>query len=77
MIFDPGMIEPHVIGHEVEHELQAALAEPFAKSGQRSIASEILMDRVAGDRKSGTGNVFFAQVRQRLLEFAAPLGVAA
>ena len=42
MIFDPGMIEPHVIGHEVEHELQAALAEPLAQAGQRGVTPEIL-----------------------------------
>ena len=35
MIFDPGMAEPHVIGDEVEHELEAAFAEPFAQACQR------------------------------------------
>ena len=75
MIFDPGMIEPHVIGHEVEHELQAALAEPLAQAGQSSVTPEILMDRVAGDREAGAGDVFLAQIRERLLELAAPLGI--
>ena len=42
MIFDPGMIEPHVIGDEIEHQPQAALAEPLAQPGQRRIAAEIL-----------------------------------
>ena len=40
MIFDPGMIEAHVIGHEIEHQLQTALSEPLAQTGQRRIASE-------------------------------------
>ena len=30
MVFDPGMIEPHVIRHKIEHEPKSALAEPFA-----------------------------------------------
>ena len=77
MIFDPGMIEPHVIGHEVEHELQAALAEPLAQAGQGRVAAEILMHRVAGDREARAGDVFLAQVRERLLEFAPPLGIGA
>ena len=35
------------------------------------------MHRVAGDREAGAGDVFLAQIRQRLLEFAPPLGIAA
>ena len=42
MFFDPGMIEPHVIRDEIEHQSQAALAEPLAQPGQRGIAAEIL-----------------------------------
>ena len=77
MIFEPRMIEPHVIGYEVKHELQASLAESLAQAGQRSVPPKILMHRVAGDRKAGAGDVFLAQVRERLLELAAPLGIAA
>ena len=77
MVFDPGMIEPHVIGHEIEHQSQAALAEPLAQPGQCGVAAEILVHRVAGDRETGAGDVLLAQVRQRLLELAAPLGIRA
>ena len=77
MIFEPRMTEPHVIGHEVEHELQASLAEPLAQAGQRGVPAKILMHRVTGDGEAGTGDVFLAQVRQRFLELAAPLGIAA
>ena len=34
------------------------------------------MHRVAGDRETRAGDVLLAQVGQRLLEFAAPLGLA-
>ena len=77
MFFHPGMTEPHVIGDEIEHESQAALAEPLAQSGQRGVAAEILVHRIAGDRETGAGDVLLAQVRQRLLELAAPLGIGA
>ena len=77
MFLDPGMIEPHVIGHKIEHQPQAALAEPLAQAGQRRIAAKISVYRIAGDRETGTGDVFLAQVRQCLLKFPAPLGIAA
>ncbi len=70
VVFDPGVIEPRVVGDEIEHQPQAALAEPLAQAGQRGVAAEILVHRVAGDREPGAGDVFLAQVRQRLLEFA-------
>ena len=40
MILDPGMTEPHVIGDEIEHQLEAALLQPLAQPGQRGIAAE-------------------------------------
>ena len=76
MLLDPGMIEAHVIGDEIEHQLQAALLQSFAEAGQGGVAAEVLVDRVAGDREAGAGDVFLAQVRQRLLEFVPPLGIA-
>ena len=57
--------------------LQAALAEPLAQAGQSRVAAEIRVDRVAGDGETRAGDVLLAQVRQRLLEFAAPLRIAA
>ena len=40
MVFDPGMVEPRVIGNEIEHQLQAALAEPLAQTGERRVAAQ-------------------------------------
>ena len=77
MILHPGMIQARVIGDEVEQQPQAALAEPLAQPGQRGIASELIVHRVAGDGETGTGDVLLAQVGQRLLKFSAPLRVAA
>ena len=70
------MIGRDVVRHEVEHQPQAASAEPFAESGQRLVAPQRFMHRVAGDRESRAGDVVVSQIRQRLLEFVAPLGIA-
>ena len=51
--------------------------EPLAQPGQRRIAAQTGVHRVAGDREPGAGDVLLAQVRQRLLELPAPLGVGA
>ena len=76
VLVDPRMIRRHVVGDEVEHQLQAALAQPLAQAGQRRVAAEVAMHGVAGDREAGAGDVLVAQVGQRLLELAAPLRVA-
>ena len=77
VLLDPGVIQAGVIGDKIEHQPQATLPEPLAQAGQSGIAAQILMHRVAGDGETGSGDVLFAQVRQRLLELPAPLGVAA
>src|SRR5262249_33632215 len=77
MIFDPGMTKSHVIRHKIEHETQVALAKPLTKPGQGPIAAESLMDGVSSNGKSRAGDVLLAQVRQNLLKFSPPLGVAA
>src|SRR5882762_2985592 len=35
MLADPGMIQRRVVGHEIEHELDAAIREPLAESRER------------------------------------------
>ena len=35
MLADPGMIQRRVVGHEIEHELDAAIREPLAESLER------------------------------------------
>ena len=67
MLLDPGMIERRVVGDEVEHQPQPALSQPLAQAGQRGIAAQIAMHGVAGDGETGAGDVFLAQVGQRLL----------
>ena len=58
MFFDPGMAEPYMIGHEVQHQLETTLAEPLAQSRQRCVTAEFLMDGVTRDGKAGARNVF-------------------
>ena len=63
------MIEPHVVGDEVEHELagRASEAARAAGPGPRRPPRSV-MHRVAGDGEPGAGDVLLAQVGQRLLE---------
>ena len=76
MVLDPGVIQRRVVGDEVEHQPQAAVAEPLAEPGQGGVAAQGRMHRVAGDGEPGAGDVLVAQVGQRLLELPPPLGVA-
>ena len=62
------MIQPHVVRDKIEHQLQTAFRKPLAQARQRRIASKIRMDLVAGDGKSGAGDVFLAQIRQCFLK---------
>ena len=41
VVLDPGMIQAGVVGDEVEHQPQAALAEPLAQAGQGGIAAQV------------------------------------
>ena len=66
-----------MIGDEVEHQPQAALLQPLAQPSECRSAAEIFMHGVTGDGEAGAGDVFFAQVRQGLLEFLSPLWIGA
>ena len=41
MIFDPGVIEGHVIGCKIKHQTDGAAFQSFAEPGQSSVAAEI------------------------------------
>src|SRR5262245_58273274 len=73
----PGMVEGHVIRHEVEHQLQTPRLQTIAQGGERRVAYERLMHVVAGDGKARPRDVLFAKIGQRLFELPAPLSVAA
>ena len=51
-------------------------SQAFAQTTKRRIAAELFKNCVASDRKAGTGNVFLAQVWERLLKFFPPLWIA-
>jgi len=68
VFFDPGMIRRGVIRREVEHQPQAAIAQPLADARQRGVAAEAGVDRVAGDGEPRARDVFLSQGGQRLLE---------
>ena len=77
MALDPGVIGRHVVGHEVEHQTQAAGAQPLAKAGQGGIAAQPFVDNVARDRKAGSRDVILTQVREGVAEFMTPFVMAA
>ena len=78
MVLDPGMVRaPCGWGRS-----RASARRPRWRSRSRSRASAAspprsAMHRVAGDGEAGAGDVLLAQVGQRLLEFLAPLRIAA
>jgi hypothetical protein len=74
---NPGMIERHVVGHEIEHQPQAALLQARPQARQRAVAAEEPVNGVAGNRKTGSGDVVIAKVRERFAKFGEPFGVAA
>ena len=41
MLFGPGMVQSHVVGDEIEHQLQSAFLQPLAQAGQRGVAAKI------------------------------------
>ena len=77
VLVDPRVIRRHVVRDKVEHQLQSALLQPLAQTGQRRSAAQIAMDGVVLDGEPRAGDVFLSQVRQRLLKVPAPLGVGA
>ena len=71
------MIQAGVVGNEIEQQAQTTSTKTLAQAGERRIAAQIGMHRVAGDRETGAGDVFLSQVRQGFVKFPAPLGVGA
>ena len=71
---DPGMIERRVVGHEVEHQPQAALGEPGAEARERRRPAQRFIDLVAGDGEARSRDIVFGQIGQRRLELGAPRG---
>jgi hypothetical protein len=69
------MIQARVVGHEIKQQPQAAHTEALAQPAERGIASELIVDDVAGNREPRARDVLLAKVRQRLFEFASPFRV--
>src|SRR5574340_696747 len=75
MLRHPRVVGGDVVGHEVEHQLQAVPTRTLAHARQRRIAAERLVHRVDADRESRARDVVVAQGGQRRLELAAPGGI--
>ena len=71
------MIGRHVVGDEVEHQLQAATLHSLPEPGESRVAAEVGVHGVAGDREAGAGDVVVDEVRERLVKLAAPFGIGA
>ena len=76
MFLHPGMIQAGVVRDKIEQQAQPTLPQAFTQAGQGRVPAQIATDGVARDGEPRAGNVFFPQVRQRLVKFLAPLGVA-
>jgi hypothetical protein len=66
-----------MVGHEIEHEFQAALLEPLAQPGEGGVSAKVSVDGVAGDGEAGAGDVLVAEVGKGLVKLLAPLRIAA
>ena len=73
----PWMVEPHVVGHEIEHEPDPPLGQAPPQRGKCLRTAQSVRDRVVADCEARAGDVLVSQVRQRVGEFAQPLGVRA
>jgi hypothetical protein len=62
MILDPGVVEPGVVGHEVEHQAEISRAQPLAQTGEGGVSAEVAMDGVAGDREARARDVVVREV---------------
>ena len=52
VFLDPRMIEPGMVGDEVEHQAQTTLAQPLPQTGQRRIPAQTRVHGVPGNRKT-------------------------
>ena len=77
MRLGPRMIERGVVGHEIEHEPQAARGEPGAERGQRRLAAQRLVDLVGADGEARSADIVLRQIRQRRPELGLPGRIAA
>ena len=77
MLVDPRVIQCRVIRHEIEQRFHAALFQAFAKTGQRIVAAEVLVNRVTLDGVRRAGNVVVRQIGEQLAEAGNPLLVTA
>ena len=73
----PRMIERGMVGHEVEHEPQAARRKPGAERRQRRLPAQRLIDLIGADGEARSADVVLRQIRQRRPELGLPGQVAA
>ena len=68
----PGMIGRGMVRHEIQHQLDIALRESFAKLRQRRVAPDLVADRVGGDSEAGAAYVVLFEVGQHGAELGSP-----
>ena len=73
MRLHPGMIEGHMIGDEVEHQLQPACLQSLAEPTQRLVATQRRMALISGDGEARAADVVVRQVGKNAGEFRTPL----
>ena len=61
-----------MVRDEIQHQLDIALGEPFAKLSQRRVTPDLVADRVGGNSKAGAAYIVLDEVGQE----GAELGCA-
>mmetsp|Transcript_6252 Transcript_6252/g.12171 ORF Transcript_6252/g.12171 Transcript_6252/m.12171 type:complete len:215 (+) Transcript_6252:426-1070(+) len=69
----PRVVNRHVVGHEVEEEADAALAEFLSKRLERRVAAEVVMHFVLHDGVGRAAHHVLRQLRVRLHDFQRAL----
>ncbi len=67
------MIQPGMIGHEIQHQSHSPFVHPLPESLQGQISAKVGTHRIICNRKTGTADVFLLKIWQKLSELVLPL----
>ena len=68
------MVQAHMVGHKIQHQLQPMFVELPAELRQPSLASQCGRDLVIANRVRRAGDIRLLPTRQNLVVRAAKLG---
>ncbi len=71
VLLHPGMIRRDMVGDKVQDQPQIATAHPLSQSCKRFVPSEILVNMIVMDRKTGAADIGILKIGQSTLVFGA------